>query len=129
MQDEMSEIKVEEKSHMTGWKTKLGSFLLAFAGVSTGASELIPLPEASPWCKFVAYVAGGVGTAFITWGMGHKLEKNRNILVEKKRIPYYVHPMHENEFDALETMRKSDLKDRQDKVMSTLKSPLDGLVE
>jgi hypothetical protein len=121
--------KQEEKRHMTGWKTKLGAILTAISGVIFGISSLVPSVPGNPCLfEFTGYIAVGLGAGFISWGIGHKLEKNRNILVERKRVPYYVHPMNEGEFTALETMRKKDLKDRQDKVMNTLKSPSNDLV-
>lgn len=70
--------------HMTGWKTKTGSFLLAIAGVIAGSSTVVPIPEAIPWIKFVSFIIGGFGTAFVAWGTGHKLEKSRTVYVESK---------------------------------------------
>jgi hypothetical protein len=128
--DISSDIKQETVIiHMTGWKTKSGAILTAISGVIFGISSLIPSVPGNPCLfEFIGYIAVGLGAGFISWGIGHKLEKNRNILVERKRVPYYIHPMNEGEFTALETMRKKDLKDRQGKVMNTLKSPLNDLV-
>ena len=92
---------------MGGWKMKLGSFLIAIGAVTVGSAEVAPYPGMSPWVKFVGFIVGGVVTAFIAWGAGHKLEKNRSVLVKKKTIPYYVHPMSSDEFKVLEEMRKS----------------------
>lgn len=97
---------------MTGWKMKLGSFLAAIAAVIVGSAEIAPYPAMVPWIKFLGFIVGGVGTAFIAWGAGHKLEKNRNVIVQKKTIPYYVHPLDEKEFEILQKMRKE--KERPD---------------
>lgn len=67
----------EETTPMTGWKTKLGSFLVAIAGTMAGASEIVPIEGAAPWVKLAAFVVGGVGSAFVAWGIAHKLEKNK----------------------------------------------------
>lgn len=91
---------------MTGWKMKLGSFLAAIAAVIVGSAEVAPYPAMIPWAKFLGFIVGGVGTAFIAWGAGHKLEKNRNVIVQKKTIPYYVHPMNEEEFKVIQKMRE-----------------------
>lgn len=91
---------------MGGWKMKLGSFLVAIAGVIGGSSEIVPAPEAAPWIKFAAFIVGGVGAAFLAWGAGHKIEKTQPVLVQKKTIPYYVHPLDEAEFKLLEDFRK-----------------------
>jgi len=74
----------EIKTHMTGWKTKTGSFLIAIAGVIAGSSTIVPIPEAIPWIKFVSFIVGGFGTAFVAWGTGHKLEKNRIVYIKSK---------------------------------------------
>jgi hypothetical protein len=97
----------ENIKSMSGWKMKVGSFLAAIAAVIIGSAEIAPYPEIIPWLKFLGFIVGGVGTAFLAWGAGHKLEKNRNVIVKKKTIPYYVHPMNPEEFKALEKMRES----------------------
>ena len=71
---------------MSGWKMKSGSFLAAIAAVIIGSAELAPYPGMIPWLKFLGFVVGGVGTAFIAWGAGHKMEKNRDIILENKRL-------------------------------------------
>lgn len=75
----------ENVIHMTGWKTKTGSFLVAIAGVIAGSTTVIPIPEVIPWIKFVSFIFGGFGTALVAWGTGHKLEKNRTVFVESKK--------------------------------------------
>ena len=92
---------------MGGWKMKAGSIMVAVAATITGSAELAPVPEMIPWIKFAAFVVGGIGAAFLAWGAGHKMEKNRSVLVKKKTIPYYIHPMNAEEFGLLERFRKN----------------------
>jgi hypothetical protein len=91
---------------MSGWKTKLGSFLIAAAGVIGGSAEIAPYPEMVPWIRFIAFIVGGMGSAFLIWGIGHKLEKNRNVLVQKKQIPYYIQKIDPDELALLEELKK-----------------------
>lgn len=60
---------------MGGWKVKTGSFLTAIGVVIAGSAEVIPIYEFGPWLKFAGFILGGIGSAFITWGIGHKIEK------------------------------------------------------
>lgn len=64
-----------EKS-MKGWKTKTGAIIGAIGVTITGASEMVPIPEISPWLKFAGFLLTGIGGALATWGIGHKIEKN-----------------------------------------------------
>lgn len=90
---------------MSGWKMKTGSIMVAVAATITGSAELAPIAGMIPWIKFAAFLVGGVGAAFLAWGAGHKMEKNRSVLVQKKKMPYYVHPMNDEEFKLLEKFR------------------------
>ena len=97
---------MEERKPMSGWKMKTGSFMIAIGALIVGSVEVAPMPEIIPWIKFIGFIVGGVGTAFLAWGAGHKMEKNRKVLVKKKTVPYYVHPMGQDEFKLLEAFRK-----------------------
>ena len=92
-------------THMSGWKMKLGSFLIAIGALIVGSGEVAPVPEMVPWLKFLGFIVGGVGTAFVAWGAGHKIEKNNKVLVKTKTVPYYVHPMSRDEYKVLQTFR------------------------
>lgn len=96
---------VEKPISMGGWKTKLGAFLIAIAATITGSVGIVPLPELIPWIKWLAYMIGGVGSAFTVWGIAHKMEKNRSVLVKKKRVPYYIQPLSSKEFEMLKAIR------------------------
>ena len=98
---------MEERKRMGGWKMKVGSFMAAIGAVIIGSAEVSPMPEMIPWVKFLGFIVGGVGTAFLAWGAGHKMEKNRSVVIQKKVVPYYVQPMNPEEFKVLETFRKS----------------------
>jgi hypothetical protein len=97
---------MEKRTPMGGWKTKLGAFLVAIATTIGGSAQLLPIPEAAPWITFAAFIVGGIGGAFTIWGIAHKMEKNRPVVIEKKRIPYFIQPMSPDEFKFLETLRK-----------------------
>ena len=92
-------------NHMSGWKTKLGAFLIAVAATIKGSAGLIPSPDVIPWINWCAFIVSGVGGAFTVWGIAHKLEKNNKVIVQKKTIPYYVYPMNSEEFKLLEIIR------------------------
>jgi hypothetical protein len=96
---------MEERKRMGGWKMKLGSFMVAIGALIIGSSEVAPMPEMIPWIKFIGFIVGGVGTAFLAWGAGHKMEKNKSVVIQKKKVPYYVHPMSPEEFKLLEAFR------------------------
>ena len=98
---------VNPPAPMGGWKMKLGSLLIAVGALIVGSGEVAPIPEMVPWLKFVGFIVGGVGTAFLAWGAGHKLEKNRPIIIRKKNVPYYIQKIEPDELKWLEEMRKS----------------------
>jgi hypothetical protein len=100
----------ETVTHMTGWKTKLAAFLAAAGTALIGISESVPTDDSlAPMIKFIGIVIDGLAGAFGIWGIGHKLEKNKSILIQKKTVPYYVHPMNEKEFEILEKMRQEKI--------------------
>jgi hypothetical protein len=61
---------------MGGWKVKTGSFLTAIGVVIAGSAEVVPIDNFGPWLKFAGFLFGGIGSAFVTWGIGHKIEKS-----------------------------------------------------
>lgn len=95
----------EQQTHMSGWKMKLGSFLVAIGAVIIGSAEVAPVPEMIPWVKFIGFIVGGIGTAFLAWGAGHKLEKNRSVLIKKQNIPYYIQKIDPDELLLLKKLR------------------------
>lgn len=97
---------VNPPSPMGGWKMKMGSFLIAIAATIGGSAEVAPYPEMVPWIRFIAFIVGGVGAAFLAWGAGHKMEKNRPVLVKKQKIPYYIQKIDPDELKLLEDIRK-----------------------
>lgn len=112
---------VNPPTPMSGWKTKLGSFLIAAAGVIGGSAEIAPYPEMVPWIRFIAFIVGGIGSAFLVWGIGHKVEKSRPVLVQKKRVPYYIQKIDPEELKVLNELARE--KVREQKKKSELKPP------
>ena len=103
----------ETVTHMTGWKTKLAAFLAAAGTAIIGISESVPADDSLVhMIKFIGIVIDGLAGAFGIWGIGHKLEKNKNIIVQKKTIPYYVQPMDEAEFEMIKKMRLEKSSER-----------------
>jgi hypothetical protein len=98
-------MSTQNEQPMSGWKTKLGAFLVAIGTVIVGSADLAPTPGMIPWLKFFGFIVGGVGTAFTVWGIGHKVEKNRSVIVQKKTVPLYVSPLNDEEYKALQDMR------------------------
>jgi hypothetical protein len=96
---------MENTTPMSGWKTKLGAFLIAVAATIKGSAEIFPSPDMIPWINWFSFIVSGVGGAFTVWGIAHKLEKNNKVIVQKKTVPYYVHPMSPEEFKLLERIR------------------------
>ena len=104
----------EITSPMSGWKTKLGAFLIAVAATIKGSAGLIPSPDVVPWINWFAFIVSGVGGAFAVWGVAHKLEKNNKVLIKKKTVPFYVHPIDKEEFELFKLMqKKSKLPDKE----------------
>jgi len=103
---EMMNENSENVTHMTGWKTKLAAFLAATGTALIGLADSVPADDSlAPMIKFIGITIDGLAGAFGLWGIGHKLEKNKSVLVKKKTVPYYVHPMSEKEFEYLEKIR------------------------
>lgn len=103
--------QIEKSIHMTGWKTKTAAFLFAIGTSLIGLAEGVPNDNLAPWIQFAGMCIDGLATAFGVWGIGHKLEKNKNVIVQKKTIPYYVHPMNEEEFKVLQKLRETKSSD------------------
>lgn len=67
---------------MTGWKTKWGTILLIVGGAVMGAAEIAPDANAALWMNFAAKLVTGIGTGLTAWGLGHKLEKNKPVVIQ-----------------------------------------------
>jgi hypothetical protein len=60
---------------MTGWKTKTGAILTAVGGVLTTSADGCPVPDWSPWLKWIGGVTAGLGVALMGYGIGDKVER------------------------------------------------------
>lgn len=98
--------EIKKPIPMTGWKTKTAAFLFALGTSLIGLSEGVPNDNLAPWIRFAGMALDGLATAFGVWGIGHKLEKNKNIIVQKKTVPYYIEPMSEEEFELIKKIRQ-----------------------
>jgi len=59
---------------MKGWKTKVGSVLMALAGGAEAGAQVCPDPQVTPWLHFAAAILAAMGAAFMGYGIGHKIE-------------------------------------------------------
>lgn len=91
---------------MGGWKTKTSSFLAALGTTLIGLAEGVPDDRLAPWIRFIGIAIDGFAGAFAIWGLGHKMEKSRPVLIQKKKVPYYVHAIDPEELKILEEFRK-----------------------
>lgn len=96
-----------KQNPMTGWKTRTASFLAAIGTTLIGLAEGVPDDSLAPWIRFVGIAIDGFAGAFAIWGIGHKVEKNRPVLIKKQRVPYYVHSIDPQELKLLEEFRES----------------------
>ena len=80
------EVIQREAGGMSGWKTKVGAVITAIGGTIIGSAEIAPTPGMIPWLKFIGFIISGIGGALTIWGIGHKLEKTRNM----KKVPFLI---------------------------------------
>jgi hypothetical protein len=81
-------MKKEKVIPMGGWKMKTSAFLAAIGTGLIGLAQAVPNPKVAPWMSFVGIALDGLAGAFGIWGAGHKLEKNKTVVMvdEKNRM-------------------------------------------
>jgi hypothetical protein len=68
-------------SAMSGWKTKYGTIAFGIGASLLAAADVIPEPTLVAWLKFAGTLLTGLGGATATFGIGHKIEKNRSTTI------------------------------------------------
>ncbi len=72
-----------------------------------GLAEGVPDDRLAPWIRFFGIAIDGFAGAFAIWGIGHKVEKNRPVLIQKQKIPYYIQAIDPTELKLIEDFRKN----------------------
>lgn len=60
-----------------GWKTKLGIAAVVIGGGLLAGAEVSPMPELTPWLKFIGTMLVAIGTGGGIYGVAHKVEKSK----------------------------------------------------
>lgn len=66
-----------ETKPMTGWKVKSGTLIVIIGTAIFSTSEIVTDPAISVWIALTGKMLLGIGGGLVSWGMGHKLEKNK----------------------------------------------------
>jgi hypothetical protein len=72
---------------MSGWKMKSSAFAASFGTLLIGLAQIVPSPKTAPWLQFAGIAIDGLAATLGIWGAGHKMEKNRDIIMKKSEIP------------------------------------------
>ena len=73
------------KKPMSGWKMKSSAFAAYIGTLLIGLSQVVPSPKASPWLQFIGIAIDGAAATLGIWGAGHKMEKNRDSIIDADR--------------------------------------------
>jgi hypothetical protein len=73
------------KKPMSGWKMKSSAFAASIGTLLIGLSQVVPSPKAAPWLQFIGIAIDGAAATLGIWGAGHKMEKNRDIILDETK--------------------------------------------
>lgn len=67
---------------MEGWKTKAGALLIFLSSLCFAGEQAFPIEEYKPWFHFFSIALSGSGAGLGLMGIGHKLDKTKENLVQ-----------------------------------------------
>jgi len=70
---------------MSGWKMKASAVSASFGTLLIGLAQIIPSPKVAPWLQFAGIAIDGAAATLGIWGAGHKMEKNRDSIINADR--------------------------------------------
>ena len=75
----------ENVKPMGGWKMKTSAVSASFGTLLIGLAQIVPSPKVSSWLQFVGIAIDGIAATLGIWGAGHKMEKNRDIIIDENK--------------------------------------------
>lgn len=70
----------EKPKPMSGWKVKTGTITAIVGTAVVSSSGVFTDPTIIMWTSFIGKLLISVGGGFVSWGFGHKMEKNKEAI-------------------------------------------------
>ena len=70
---------------MSGWKMKASAVSASFGTLLIGLAQVVPSPKMAPWLQFAGIAIDGLAATLGIWGAGHKMEKNRDSIIDESK--------------------------------------------